>query len=435
MPKSKRVDGTFSMIRCFFRDSSEAGDSRAWLFAVASLVLLAPGCSEPEPELDAVPNLIAAKQFDEVEKRLAQQLRVHPDDDSARILLAQIALGRPDPKPEQALQALEGVKTNQPGPLAIVLLNRGKAYSNLHDYEQAERCWREALKVDPKVPEAGWALLGLFYVQGRRVEAQELALKLHETEPDPRDRVQLLLELVRQDAMPLEPASVATNLEAGVKLHPRDLKTTIALARNLIKGSVFDRGLSLLRQSVLDHPDDHDAWDGLLNGLDAAGKYDEFSKTLANLPNALKSSPRFARHVGRDAQEKREWERSADAYLQAWNQGARDPELTYRLGRALRLANRTEAADRFEKKAQAMEAAKETILDLYQEANVKIGREFTPSADHLNVYQRLADHCEQRGLLNQALAWHRLVLKERPEDPISAEATRRIVGELHETST
>ena len=423
------------MISLSFMDSSAARCRRAWLFSVSFVAFTASGCSEPEPDLDALPNLVAAKQFDEVEKRLAQQLRVHPDDDSARILLAQISLAKPDSNPEQALKALEGVQTKQPSALAIVLLNRGKAYSNLHDYEQAERCWREALKADPKVPEAGWALIGLFYVQGRRVEAQALALKLHETEPDPRDRVQFLLELIRQDAMPLEPASVAANLEAGVKLHPQDLKTTIALARNLIKGSAFDRGLTLLRQATRDHPANPDAWEGLLNGLDAAGKYDEFAKTLASLPATLKASPRFARHIGRDAQEKHRWDQAADAYRTAWKQGARDPELTYRLSRALRLSNRTEEADRFERKAQGMEAAKETILDLYQEANVKIGREFNPSTDHLHVYQRLADHCEQRGLLGQALAWHRLVLKERPGDPISGEAAQRIAEELRQEST
>ena len=418
------------MRTAFVKKDAMTGKPRYGFRSIALLGLLSFGCRESEPDLDVLPNLLAAKRFDEVEKRLAQQLRVHPEDTSAKIMLAQVALDKPESNPEQALKALEGVETGRPELMAVVRLNQGKAYSKLHDYEQAERCWREALKIDPKVPEAGWALLGMFYVQGRRAEAQSLALQLHEIEPDPRDRVQLLLELVRHDAMPLEPASVANYFETGVKLHPQDLKTTLAFGRNLIKGSILDRGLGLLRQALKDHPENPDAWEGLLWGLDAAGKYDELAKTLEQLPSPLRDSLRYSRYFGRAAQEKRLWDQASDAYLAAWKQGDRDLELTYRLSRALRLANRLEAAERFDRKAQAMEAAKETILDLYKEANVKIGRDYKPSADHLNVYQRLADLCEQRDLLDQALAWHKLVVKERPGDPVSEGSIQRINDEI-----
>ena len=54
------------------------------------------------------------------------------------------------------------------GDRAIVLLNEGKAFSALGWNDRAEVAWKNALALEPRVPEAGWNLLSLYYVQGRR---------------------------------------------------------------------------------------------------------------------------------------------------------------------------------------------------------------------------------------------------------------------------
>ena len=114
------------------------------------------------------------------------------------MLMAQVALARDDQKPRRALDHLGRIRGGNGATRAIVRLNEGKAYSAMARYDLAEAAWKEALRLDPRVPEAGWALLGLYYVQGRHADARRLGLALHAVEPDPRDRVQLLLELFRR---------------------------------------------------------------------------------------------------------------------------------------------------------------------------------------------------------------------------------------------
>ena len=93
-------------------------------------------------------------------------------------------------------------------------------------------------------------MLGLYYVQGRREEAHRLGLSLRSIEPDPRDRAQLLLELIRQDAQPIGPDSLIATLEPLVRANPEDHQTAITLGLALVRNSRFDEGLSILRDAV-----------------------------------------------------------------------------------------------------------------------------------------------------------------------------------------
>ena len=43
----------------------------------------------------------------------------------------------------------------------------GKAHYQQGRYDLAEDCWTEALRLDPIVPEAGWALVDLLDKEGR----------------------------------------------------------------------------------------------------------------------------------------------------------------------------------------------------------------------------------------------------------------------------
>ena len=137
--------------------------------------------------------LLAARRFDEAERRIGEYLRVHPDQTPGQHA---DGAGRPGAGRSEAATGPRAPRADQ-GPQrrgirAIVLLNEGKAYSALGRNDRAEAAWKDALRLDPRVPEAGWALLGLYYIQGRRAEAHRLGLELHAIEPDPRDRVQLL---------------------------------------------------------------------------------------------------------------------------------------------------------------------------------------------------------------------------------------------------
>jgi tetratricopeptide (TPR) repeat protein len=382
----------------------------------------------PAPKLDGLDALLANMRFDEVEKRLDDYLRVYPDHLQANMLMAQVALAREDQKPRVALRHLNRIKTRDRGTRALILLNEGKAYSALERYDRAEAAWKEALRVEPLVPEAGWALLGLYYVQGRREAAHRLAMSLFANEPDPRDRVQLLLELVRQDVLELVPESILMTFEPVVRAHPEELHASITLGIALIRNSRFEDGLSLLRGIVERFATNGDAWDALFLGLDETGHFNELATALARLPAVLASDSRFERYRGTVAQDRRDWPAAVTAYRRAWQADPSDAQVRDRLGQALRAAGRSEEADQFDQKIRAARLARGQVRALYDQANADKTLGITP---HPDLYHRLADVRERMGRQDEALAWHRLVLRDNPEDPVSKEASARLQATIH----
>jgi tetratricopeptide (TPR) repeat protein len=380
----------------------------------------------PVPGLAGLDRLLAEQKFDEAEAHLLDYLVVQPESSQAHMLMAQVALARSDQKPELALHHLRKVHTRDKAQSAIVHLNEGKAYSALGRYPHAERAWREALRIDPAVPEAGWALLGLYYVQGRREEAHRLAMRLFDTEPDPRDRAQLLLELVRQDALGLVFETLVPTLEPVVLEHPEDYHTAIALGLAYIRTSRPDDGLSILRPLAERFPENADVWDALCCGLDEASRHDELSQTVKNLPVGMVTDARFDKYKGATAQSLREWDRAAEFYERAWRSDPSEFRVLYRLCQVLRLAGRLNEVESLEPLRRASDKAREEALDLYRKANAvpTFGTE-----PHPELYHNLAALRGAIGRLDEALAWHRLVLRDDPQDAISRAAVERLSAE------
>jgi hypothetical protein len=80
---------------------------------------------------------------------------------------------------------------------------------------------------------------------------------------------------------------------------------------------------------------------------------------------------------------------------------------------------------------RAAQEAREQVLSLYEEANAVKDLGATP---HPDLYHRIADLREQMGRADEALAWHRLVLRDRPEDPVSRLAVARLEAAVTEES-
>jgi tetratricopeptide (TPR) repeat protein len=383
----------------------------------------------PEPRLDraAVDALAAAERYDEAEAVVASYLATRPDDDAARFLAARMALAHPSPgdtEARRALHYLDKIRPDDPRKAALVALDRGQAEFYLARFDEAERSWKKALTLDPTVPEAAWGLLEMYYMQGRAAEARRLALKQFDIEPDPRDRVAYLMELAREDYQRVAPAVMVRWFEPRVRKNPGDLHGTLALGRGLVLFSRIDEGLALLRKAVAARPDDPDAWDALLSGLDDAGAPDEeLSEALGRLPSHLASQPRFARHLARAAQEKPDWTEAARRYRRACEVDPGDSRLRYRLARALRNAGERAGAEKIERAYQdGLEASKALGL-LYEEAKTDKAFGTHPAPD---LYKRMADVRERMGLRGEAAAWHRLVLLDRPDDAQSRAAIERL---------
>lgn len=395
------------------------------LAAAAALlagVILLFGERRP-PTLDDCRDLVRNRRWDEAQVSIDAYLRAHPADPQAQLLRAKVTLDRPRHDPARALEQLRAVRPDNPRTAALTHVYEGFAHYQQGRYDRAAASWEEALRLDPTAPEAGWGLSFLYDIQGRHEDAHRLLLRLYETEPDPGDRIRLLLEAARQDIETVAPESVVNLFQPIYEKDANDLPNALALGLALVHDSRAEQGISILRDAVRRHPGEAAAWDGLLTGLDDATRYDEFVEAYQRLPKALAVEPRFIKHEGRAAQEAGDDRRAAAAYRRAWEAEPYRKIVLYRLTRVLQRQGCREEAARFDECYRAFEAASAALGAAYREAKE------TPALGtraHPSLCQRLADLRERMGRFDEARVWHRLVLRDDPFDSVSLAALERL---------
>jgi tetratricopeptide (TPR) repeat protein len=396
--------------------------------------------------LEEIFDLARGRQFEQAQVRLLQYLRVHPDDGRAHLLMAQLAT-EPPARPDRALQHLRLIRPDSTKQRALVKFFEGKAHFQRGRYDLAERSWTEALKLDLLVPEAGWALVDLLDKESRSEEAHRLGMKLHEIEPDPRDRVRLLLEMCRLDIEAPDPLSQVPLFEPIVREHPENLPLSVTLGVALTRVNRPEDGLTILSNAVRQHPDAPEAWDGWLTGLYNASDADKLAAEFAKLPKSLSGDPRFAKHEGMIAQNAKDWKQAVRAYQRAFAFEPFNQGICYRYRFVLKQAGEVaehERVDQFYKRYQA--AYKQMRRSYYgkdQAGNEQVA-ETKDASDtrgvyyevlevktlglqpHPELYQRLADLREDMGRYDEARAWHRLVLRDVPSNAVSLAALKRL---------
>jgi tetratricopeptide (TPR) repeat protein len=293
--------------------------------------------------LEQVTDLARSGRFEEAEARGSEYLRAFPVDPSARLIMAEIALSRPSPDPRLALQNLEQIPTGSSTLAPWVPVDKGNAYYLLGRFDEAEKCWNEALAQAPAMLEAAKRLLDLFGLQGRLDEAHELVYRQLEHQADPRERLNLLLRLTRLDVDPPDPRLTAEKFEPAVRAGTADVPTTLACGLALVELSRSPDGLPMLRLAAQQHSESPRCWDALLTGLEHAGQRREVAEVLARMPAGLADDARMARHRGWIEQEAGRWSAAAGFYRRAWKL-QRDNTVGYRLRRTLALAGKTEEA-------------------------------------------------------------------------------------------
>jgi tetratricopeptide (TPR) repeat protein len=386
--------------------------------------LLLRGFSGPGPSLEEVRDLIRARRFDEAESLLRARLGRAPGTPEAHVLMAVSSLSRPIPRPEVALDHLRQVR-QAPHLMATVRLNEARAYYSLDLFDKAEAAWLDALGNPAAMAEAGSNLLGLYYLQGRSREARSLALSLHSQERDPRQRVLWLLELVRQDARPLDPDSQAVLLEPVVRKNLSDVRTAVALAIAYIQSSRPDQGIALLRRVIEDYPEDLPARIALLDATATSSPSTKLEESLDRLPGSIAGDPWIDFYRGQIAEARYDWPAATRFYRRAREVNPGHTVLCYRLSQLLRRTGDREGADRFLQFLRSRESAAVEVRSVFREA---IAVPTLGTAPHPDLYQRIAALRERMGCNDEALAWHRLTLRDRPDDPLSRAAVERLAG-------
>jgi tetratricopeptide (TPR) repeat protein len=400
-----------------------------WLLAaVAPLVagaswLVLGRTAEPPPGLNEICAHARAGRFDQAQAMLARFLAAFPDHPRAHLLMGQFATDRPVPQPELALEHLRQVLPESPRTAAVVRFSKGKAHFQQGRFDLAESSWAEALRLDPLVPEAGWALIDLFDREGRVEEAHQLGLRMHAVEPNPSDRVRLLLTLANLDIDKPSPDGQVKLFRPLLERFPGNLKLAVTVGLGLVRDSRVDEGMAVLREALRRHPESPEAWDALLTGLDAAGRPEDHAKEFAALPEALAPDPRFAKHEGLAAQTAHDWKLSARAYARAYAHEPQDGVTLFRYSRALRFAGETAEAERVARLLSDFQTSfKQLRAEVAEAFSIRtLGLEPRPE-----LYQRLADLRERMGRPDEARAWHRLVLRDDPNQAISLAALERL---------
>ncbi len=354
---------------------------------------------------------------------MAHYLRAFPDDDRAHLLMAQFAMDRPDAQPLLALDHLGRIRTSTSQEAAVVRFSVGKAHYQQRRYDLAETCWKEALELDPIVPEAGWALIDLLDFEGRAEEAHRLGMRLFEVEPDPRDRVRLLLEMSRLDIDRVAPGSVVQVFEPVWRQRPSYLPLALSVGLAFVHNSQSAEGIEVLRDALQRHPDSAEAWDGWFTGLDEGYQPDLLRREFARLPRSLAADPRFAKHEGNAALGAHDWPRAVNAYRRAHAFEPFNGVVLYRLRMVLQAAGETAEVRHADQLVTDYQNAFKQMRPVYVEAfSIKtLGLE-----PRTEIYQRLAKLREQMGRFDEARAWHRLVLRHVPDDVRSLAALVRL---------
>jgi tetratricopeptide (TPR) repeat protein len=385
-------------------------------------VLVAWHASQVPPDLGTICALARDGQFGRAQVLTARYLQAFPGDDRARLLMAQLAMDRPDAQPQFALDHLERIRIRTPSEAAVVRFSVGKARYQQKRYDLAETCWNEALELDPTVPEAGWALIDLLDFEARTEEAHRLGMRLFEVEPDPRDRVRLLLEMSRLDTERVAPGSVVQVFKPVWREHPAYLHLALAVGLALVHNSQSAEGIEVLRGALQRHPDSVEAWDGWLTGLDEGFRPDLLRQEFARLPATLAADPRCAKHEGNVARGARDWLGAVKAYRRAHAFEPFNQVVLYRLRMAMRAAGATTELERADQLLTAYRTALEQLRPVYVQARTVKTLGLVP---HTELYHRLAGLREQMGRFDEARAWHRLVLRDVPDDALSLAALGR----------
>ena len=381
------------------------------------------------PSLDGVARRIDSGQYRAAEGQLREYLGTFPGDELARLMLARIVVDRAEPDPLLALKLVDGLRPADPHRAGLARAIEGDAYFWDRRYDQAEPAWLEALRIEPTIAEVGWKLLNVYAMQGRDDDSTRLALRLFATETDPRDRVQLLLQLLRQVAHPIEAGSIVHALEPVVKANPGDLHSSRALGTALIRSGRVAEGLTLLRRVVDAHRDDPDAWPAYLDGLIEVGDLDELDRALERVPRSLAVCPRFDAPRGWLASQRLDLDNAAKAYRRALNARPSDPSLAYRLKVALRQGRKLEelaelsprldaiarfpdvARDLFDRISSLPDLGLKTCPEVFREAAAAL--RLVERLEEADAWARIADDPSQR-LPSSSSGRVRRVLEDAP---------------------
>jgi len=150
---------------------------------------------------------------------------------------------------------------------------------------------------------------------------------------------------------------------------------------------------------------------------------ERLAQEFARLPRTLAADPRFAKHEGAVAQINRDWPAAARAYRRASEFEPFNGAVLNRLRMVLRAMGENTEAERVNQRFTASQDARKQARAVYEELSSLKTLGLEPQID---LYHRLAMLREEMGRFDEARAWHRLVLRDAPDDVVSLAALEQL---------
>ena len=404
------VDGEGSIV------SQRAGGLRWGLtFVACAVVGLAAGGfaywgfgSDRPPDWAEVVRDVNAGRWREAERQLERWIRVHPQQSSARVLLARVRLEQG--KRGAAAAVLETIgDRDRPWLEAQMLL--GEIELQERRAARAEVCFRRVAERDPRAVPPRQRLIYLLSLQGRNGEAREVFWQLYEILDDPRVLVDLVLELVklREDARGLGP-----ELREFLQETPDDPFLNRAYGMSLLlqgRAAEAHPHLQAAAQALENDPEGRFA---LAECCLALGQPVDEQAMLDVRPN--ESSERCDPIAdsqtwlcrGRIRESLGNLEQAREAFLQAVALNPDNREARFRLARLLVRLGETELA---RSQQEAYEEA-EARIALVRNEHSRLRRQgFENDAA---LFTHLGELCHRAGLVREARAWFDQALRIDP---------------------
>lgn len=356
----------------------------------------------PAPQLDTSLHLLRAGKYEQAEQSLRIYLTWYPDDPQGRLTLAQTLLRRDDPPAREILTLLSGaIDRLDRSECAVAYVAEGQAHEMLHELRAAEACYKQAVALDLRTPQAVWRLMQLYYLEGREGENQAIALRRIARDSSPTIQVRFLRERLRHDIQRLAAGGLVEDLEAPYRLDPTDPHVAVAYGQALVRDGALDEGLEILKANC-DRRNDADAWHAYLVGLDDAGEIPALKSTLEQLPKSLAVDPRFADARGQVALNDEDFPTAIAAFDAFLAIRPADRKALFRLERALRLGGQTERADEIARRERDVIAARDEETALYRQISTLDERAI---ADDAALCRRIADLRARLGHPEEASRW------------------------------
>lgn len=365
----------------------------------AARTLSAPSHQELLKQVDA---LLAGRQFDLAKELLTESIQRFPQQTNTqqRMVLAKLSAQQSDWN--GVICALQEVPKKDPQAV-LARIAEGDAWRRLFHARQAERCWEEALDIDPEARSARNGLLYLYSIQLRRTEWFQKLWEFYDRGQATQNELQ---QLLIAGQVVWETSELLKQVASFAAADPQDINSQRALAVYLLRSGNAEEAIKRLGELREQHPDDGEVWLALAETLLAVGKAEEVQKLFAQPePASIQQDYRYWKFQAMLQMQQGAYDQAAQAFEQSVRRFPYDLEVRNKFAQTLRYLRDVEGAQEHSRVAG--------ILSMIQ----RHCHTLQANGWDLERVKRLISLCAEMKLVEEAIGWCNLALTRAPADP------------------